>query len=161
MSEPGAALRAAIDRAMPRLEAIDDAASARRPAPDRWCAREIVGHLIDSAANNHGRFVRAQLTDDLVFVGYAQDEWVALQGYREASWRETVALWASYNRHLSRVMSRVSPEVAARPRPRHNLHELAWGAVPADGPATLAWFMEDYVAHLEHHLRQVWSATGG
>lgn len=161
MSEPGAALLAAIDRALPRLEAIGEAASARRPAPGKWSAREIIGHLIDSAANNHGRFVRAQSTDDLVFPGYAQEEWVTLQGYQEAPWRDSVALWAGYNRHLARVMSRVPPEVAARPRPRHNLHELAWRPLPADRAATLGWFMEDYVAHLEHHLRQVWTAAGG
>lgn len=161
MSEPGAALLAAIERALPRLDAIGEAASARRPSPGKWSAREIIGHLIDSAANNHGRFVRAQLTDDLVFPGYAQEEWVVLQGYQDAPWRETVALWASYNRHLARVMARVSPAVAVRPRARHNLHELAWRTVPADRPATLAWFMEDYVAHLEHHLRQVWAAARG
>ena len=159
MSEPGAALLAAIERALPQLDAIGEAASARRPAPGKWSAREILGHLIDSAANNHGRFVRAQLADDLVFPGYAQEEWVVLQGYQEARWRETVALWASYNRHLARVMSRVPPQVAAQARARHNLHELAWRPVPSDRPATLGWFMEDYVAHLEHHLRQVWAAA--
>ena len=48
-------------------------------AQDKWSPREIVGHLIDSAANNHQRFVRAQFTDDLVFSGYQQAEWVGVQ----------------------------------------------------------------------------------
>src|ERR1700686_1942977 len=30
-------------------------------------------------------------------------------------------------------------------RPRHNLHQRAWRAVPEDQPATLAYFMGDYV----------------
>ena len=66
-------LRRAVGEAVPVLLAIDEAASARPPAPDKWCPREIVGHLIDSASNNHQRFVRARFQDDLVFPGYEQD----------------------------------------------------------------------------------------
>ena len=150
-----ARLREVVDAATRALGAIDDAASARRPAPDKWSPREIVGHLVDSAANNHGRFVRAQAQDDLVFPGYAQDAWVDAQGYRSAPWTDLVALWAAYNRHLARVMT-LAPEAARmRPRARHNLDEIGWSAVPADVPATLDHLMADYVDHLEHHLRQV------
>ena len=159
-AQTAAALLASVDGAVPRLAAIGEATSARRPAPGKWSPREIVGHLVDSAQNNHGRFVRAQLAEDLVFPGYAQDEWVRVQGYAERDWAELVALWASYNRHLARVISRIPPEVAARPRPTHNLHELAWQPVPGNAPATLGWFMADYVGHLEHHLRRIWATTG-
>jgi ADP-ribose pyrophosphatase YjhB (NUDIX family) len=150
-----ARLRAVVDAAERALAGVSDAASARRPAPGKWSPREVVGHLVDSAANNHGRFVRAQLQDDLVFPGYAQDAWVEVQGYASAPWRELVALWAAYNRHLARVMARVPEAARVRPRARHNLHELAWRPVPAHEPATLDYFMADYVGHLEHHLRQV------
>ena len=159
MSDTASALRAAIDSALPRLEAISEAASAKRPAPGKWSAREIIGHLIDSAANNHARFVRAQASDDLVFPGYAQMDWVRTQHYQEAPWNALVTLWASYNRHLAYVIARVPLEVANQRRVRHNLHEIAWRTVPADQPATLAYFMADYVGHLEHHLNQVWAAT--
>jgi len=156
-----AALRTAVEQAMPRLAAISDVASARRPAAGKWSAREIIGHLIDSAQNNHGRFVRAQLAADLVFPGYEQEDWVRLQGYAECDWVELVGLWASYNRHLARVIARIPPEVAQRPRRKHNLHELAWQPVPADAPATLDYFMADYVGHLKHHLKQIWAVTAG
>ena len=159
MSRAARALERAVSEAVPRLLAIDEAESGRNPARGKWSPREIIGHLVDSAANNHARFVRAQLTDDLVFPGYAQEEWVQLQGYGEAAWPSLVALWAGYNRHLSRVIARIPDEVANRPRARHNLHEVAWSPVPPHEPATLAWFMDDYVAHLEHHLRQIWAAT--
>jgi DinB family protein len=149
-----------VERARPRLAKIDEALSARHPAPGKWSPREIIGHLIDSAQNNHGRFVRAQLSDDLVFPGYAQNEWVRLQGYNERDWSELVELWARYNVHISHVIERTPSEIATRPRRKHNLHEVAWKTVPADEPATLAYFMADYVGHLEHHLRQIWAATG-
>jgi len=153
------ALLSAIENAMPRLNSIATNASARRPAPGKWSPREIIGHLIDSAQNNHGRFVRAQLTDDLVFPGYAQEDWVRIQNYAECDWTALVDLWASYNRHIARVMSLVPRDVADRRRAKHNLHELAWKAVPADESATLGYFMADYVAHLDHHLRQIWNAV--
>ncbi|MFL5574561.1 MAG: DinB family protein [Gemmatimonadaceae bacterium] len=148
-------LEAVVGAAAPRLAAISDEASARRPAPGKWSRREVVGHLVDSASNNHQRFVRAREQDDLVFAGYAQEAWVEAQQYRAAPWGELVELWALYNRHLARVMAATPAEVRERRHARHNLHQVAWRTVPADRPATLDYFMADYVAHLEHHLRQV------
>jgi hypothetical protein len=153
-------LRDSVEHARPRLARIDDVLSARHPAPGKWSPREIIGHLIDSAQNNHGRFVRAQLADDLISPGYAQDDWVRVQGYNERDWSELVELWARYNINISHVMARVPSDIAGRPRRKHNLHERAWKPVPADEPATLAYFMADYVGHIEHHLRQIWAATG-
>lgn len=145
----------AVARAEPRLLDLDDDASARRPGPGRWSPREIVGHLIDSASNNHQRFVRAQGRDDLIFEGYAQDDWVAVQRYQDAPWRDLVALWVLFNRHLARVMAAVPEPLRTRERLRHNLHQLAWQPLPETQPATLDYFMRDYVAHLQHHLRQI------
>jgi DinB family protein len=159
-TEIAQALRTVVEEARPRLARIDEAASAREPAPGKWSPREIIGHLIDSAQNNHGRFVRAQLSDDLVFAGYAQTDWVRLQRYNKREWSALVDLWAAYNIHLAHVIAHIPAEIAERPRVKHNLHELAWQAVPADSPATLAYFMADYIGHLEHHLRQIWAATG-
>jgi DinB family protein len=151
-----------VDRVTPRLLDISDEGSARRPAPGKWSPREIVGHLVDSASNNHQRFVRAQWQDDLVVQGYAQDGWVAAQRYQDAPWTEIVMLWAHFNRHLARVMEAVPDEIRLRPRHRHNLHQMAWQPVLETEPATLDYFMRDYVGHLKHHVRQIlgpeWSA---
>lgn len=144
-----------LDDATPRLIAIGDDASARRPAPNKWSPRQIVGHLIDSASNNHQRFVRAQFTDDLIFPGYEQDRWVDVQQYGDAPWRELVTLWAAFNRHIARVMAAVPNEARTKPRRNHNLHQLASQPIPEDTPATLDYFMRDYVGHLEHHLQQI------
>ena len=150
-----AELRSAVEEGAAELLEVDPGVAAWRPGPGRWSAKEVIGHLVDSAANNHQRFVRARWQEDLVFPGYAQDAWVEAQGYQEAPWPELVTLWRDYNRHLARVMDAVPRDVATRPRRRHNLHEIAWRTVPADRPATLDYFMRDYVGHLQHHLRQV------
>ena len=86
-------LEKAVEAAFRSLSVLPDDAAARRPSPGKWSPKEIIGHLIDSASNNHQRFVRAQLQDDLVFPGYAQDEWVAAQRYQDGPWRELLELW--------------------------------------------------------------------
>lgn len=152
-------LRDAVSAITPRLLAISDADSAKPPSPGKWSPREVLGHLIDSASNNHGRFVRAQFTDDLVFPGYRQEAWVTAQRYRDAPWRELVELWSLLNLHLARVIEAAPASARQKARARHNLHEIAWTAVAEDQPATLEYFMRDYVGHLEHHVAQILGPT--
>jgi hypothetical protein len=146
--------RQTVDRAAERLLVYSDADASRRPAPGKWSRKEIIGHLIDSASNNHGRFVRAQLQDDLVFPGYDQDAWVRLQRYQERPWVDLVRLWQAYTHQIANIMEAADRDAVERPRTRHNLHELAWQTVPESEPTTLAFFMRDFVGHLKHHLRQ-------
>jgi hypothetical protein len=148
-------LREAVAAFTPRLLALSESESNRPPAPGKWCPKEVIGHLIDSASNNHQRFVRAQFTDDLVFPGYEQEAWVAAQRYRAAPWSDLVGLWRLFNLHLARVVEAVPASVRQQPRARHNLHELAWQPVAQNQPATLEYFMRDYVGHLEHHIGQI------
>jgi hypothetical protein len=153
-------LRDIVEAAAVRLLAVTPEASARRPGAGKWSAREIVGHLIDSASNNHQRFVRAQFRDDLVFPGYEQDQWVAAQKYNDAPWAELVTLWRTFNLHIARVMEAVPESERLRPRAKHNLYETATIGVPAGEPATLDYFMRDYVEHLKLHLRQIDATLG-
>ena len=131
-------LRSTVTRVSAHLHGLPESAVARRPTPGKWSTKEILGHLIDSAANNHARFVRALFVDDLICSGYAQEEWVAAQRYQESAWPALADLWRDYN-----------------------LHEVAWQSAPADAPATLDYFMRDYVGHLHHHLRQIDALVGG
>lgn len=157
MTAPRCALRLrdALTAAEPRLRAISDADSARPRAPGKWSPREIIGHLIDSASNNHQRFVRAPRQDDLVFPGYEQEHWVTAQRYGATPWRELLDLWLAFNRHIARVME-FTPEAARlRVYARHNLDEIATHAPKSPSDATLDYFMNDYVDHLELHLGQI------
>jgi hypothetical protein len=148
-------LETTVDEAMASLAPLSEFVVTWRPAPGTWCAKEIIGHLIDSAANNHPRFVRAISQPDLVFPGYAQDEWVRVQAYDRAAWTELLILWRAYNLHLARVMAAAPAEALHRRRARHNLDEIAWQPMSSDTPATLDDLMRDYVGHLQHHLGQV------
>ncbi|HEX7486738.1 MAG TPA: DinB family protein [Vicinamibacterales bacterium] len=151
----------ATAKALPALRALGDESSASRPAPGRWSPREIIGHLIDSASHNHRRFVTARWSDDLVFDGYDQDAFVSAQHYDQAPWTDLLDLWASFNRHLARVMAATPADVRAAERRRHNLDQIAWRPVPASEPATLDYLMSDYVGHLRHHLAQIVGGPAG
>jgi len=137
-------LRATVEAAAPRLLVIGEAESGARPAPGKWSQKEILGHLIDSAANNHQRFVRAQLGGELAFPGYEQEGWVSLQQYRDLPWEGLVTLWRSYNLHLAHLIGTVSGERLAT---RCVINER--------DPVTLEFLMRDYVAHLKNHLGQI------
>jgi hypothetical protein len=148
-------LETTVDDTAAWLATLPDAAVSWRPKATAWSAKEVIGHLIDSAANNHQRFVRAGSQDDLIFPGYAQDEWVRVQEYATAPWHEIVTLWHAYNRHIARVMNAIPAEVRYRKHVRHNMQQLGWQPFAPDEPATLDDLMHDYVLHLKHHLAQV------
>jgi hypothetical protein len=126
-----------------------------RPAAGKWSPKEVIGHLIDSACNNHSRFVCARLEDGLEFPGYEQDAWVTTQDYMSADWAELVTLWRAYNLHIARIVDLIPADVLVAPRPMHNLDVIAWRTVPREQPVTLEYFIRDYIAHLEHHLEQI------
>src|SRR5947209_7012625 len=86
-----------VDGAAQEFAGWTDAETARRAKPDAWSKKEILGHLIDSASNNHQRFVRAALQDELTGPGYDQEGCVRLQRYQEIQWSDLLAFWASYN----------------------------------------------------------------
>jgi DinB superfamily len=133
-----------LAEAFPRLAQITDARSEEHLAPGKWSRKEILGHLIDSASNNHQRFVRARLLSEVSFPGYAQNQWVETQGYQSESWQNLVQLWAGFNRHILHFVSRI-PEDSADNR----------CALDGNKPVTLRFLVDDYVRHLGHHLAQI------
>ena len=79
-----------VNEACHRLRSLSNEIIEARPNPGDWSVKEIVGHLVDSASNNHQRFVRLQVADGLVLPDYSQDNdaWVSVQGYQEAPWND-------------------------------------------------------------------------
>jgi len=144
-----------IEEASARLLSLTDAEASVPLAEGKWSAKEVIGHLVDSASNNHQRFVRAQLKENLVFEGYAQEEWVRVQSYGEEAWPHLVNLWKFYNLHLAHVCRAAPEQERLRARREHNLHEIGFAPVSADEPATLEHLMRDYVGHLKNHLQQI------
>jgi len=135
--------RDTLSGATPRLLAMTEQESEVPRAEDKWSPKQIIGHLIDSAGNNHQRFVRLQIDPELRMPGYKQAEWVAVQGYQDASWDDLIALWSAYNRHLARVIERIPDGKRG-----------TTCTIGADAPVTLGFLAADYVRHLRHHLAQ-------
>ena len=147
--------RETVATASQRLLQISEAQSLIPRAEGKWSPKEITGHLIDSAANNHQRFVRAQVNDELIFAGYEQNEWVRIQHYREEPWQALVQLWQLYNQHILHVMKFAPEETRMKLRARHNLNQIASDAISENEPVTLDYFMRDYVDHMKKHLGQI------
>jgi hypothetical protein len=143
MQNTAAELEQILDEARSRLLALDEAAAAKPFAAEKWSRKEILGHLIDSAANNHQRFVRLQIESTLTLPSYRQPDWVRVQHYQGRRWSDLVELWIAYNRHLAHVMRHADPQAAGH----------VWKAL--DGDLTLALLMADYLKHLRHHLDQI------
>ena len=147
--------RLTVESAFVRLQGISEEQSAIATAEGKWSVREIIGHLIDSAANNHPRFVRAQFTDDLVFSGYDQEKWVKVQAYTEEPWENLVQLWRLYNLHLLHVIARIPEPTLTLPRTKHSLDRIALETISSDRAVTLEYLIRDYLRHLKHHLKQI------
>ena len=134
-------LRSTIDEVSGTLSRMKDGEASKKESADEWSKKEILGHLIDSAANNHQRFVRACLNAAREFPIYNQNEWVLIQRYQESDWPDLVALWSAYNRHLSHVIARIP--------------EDAWYApcnIGTGEPVPLEFVIRDYLRHLRHHV---------
>jgi len=142
-----------------QFSSISEQQSQVPRAAGKWSPREILGHLIDSAANNHQRFVRAQFTDELVFAGYEQTEWVEVQRYQDELWCDLVQLWQLYNRHILHVVEVMPAEQRTRLRAKHNLHQIASELLREDEPMTLEWFVRDYLDHMKKHLGQIYESV--
>jgi len=132
-----------LENSSTRLLAISEESAGKRPTPESWCKKEILGHLIDSASNNHQRFVRLQLAPTLEMPSYEQNGWVSSQNYAGRSWRDLVELWLVYNRHLVHVIRHADPAAAGH----------IWKANGKD--TGLQFLIEDYLRHLNHHLAQI------
>ena len=132
-----------IDAALPKLRAISEAAAGEPLAPGKWSRKQIIGHLIDSASNNHQRFIRAQQGSALSFPPYAQNHWVDSQRYNDRSWNDLVTLWHAYNAHLAHVIAHLPAKSLDVPC-----------TIESNEPVTLAFLAADYGDHLRHHLVQ-------
>ena len=148
MLELSSRLEDLVARMGQELAVFTDSEAAEPAISGGWSRKQVLGHLIDSASNNHQRFVRALLEEELRWPGYDQVGCVRVQHYQDASWRTLVELWKNFNRLLAHVLAHV-PE-AKRSSP----------CIIGDGsPMSLQELAEDYVRHMQHHLEQIRSRT--
>lgn len=148
-AQVAAEITAVVEQSTSELQGLDSAQVTHKPSPGKWSIQEILGHLIDSATNNHQRFVRAQLRPDLMFPKYEQDPWVGCQRYNEAGWQEVLGLWRFYNLHLAHVIRKVPADALGVPC-----------VIGDDEAVTLQFLIEDYLVHMKHHLEQIRKHVG-
>lgn len=137
-------LLSVVEEAEPRLRAITELDSNQPVLSGGWSIKQVVGHLIDSASNNHQRFVRAALHTSLDFPGYDQSGNIKVQAVQQANWQLLVSLWAYYNRYLAHVLAHLPSAKFETPC-----------RIGAGEPVTLGFLAQDYLMHLLHHLRQI------
>ena len=114
-----------------------------RTAPGKWSKKQILGHLIDSAANNHQRFVRIQY-EDTPLITYDQNQWAALQKCDDVPVDVLINLWSNYNQLLSHVISIIHADALNK---KCNIGK--------EEHVTLDFIITDYLKHLNHHLGQI------
>ena len=137
-------LRHKVESESPNLRALtEEAASAPRVA-GKWSAKQELGHLIDSAANNHMRFVRAAIGPEYRGPSYQQESWVRQHRYQELTWETLVSFWSQYNLLLAHVVEGI---------PEDGLVAMCY--IGEHPPASLRRVIEDYAVHMQHHLDQL------
>ena len=135
-------LRDTLAKELPHLTGLSEAAASARPSgPASWSPKQELGHLIDSAANNHTRFVRASLETEMAGPSYAQNGWVDIHGYQDKPWTTTVFFWHTYNVFLADLIARI---------PEEKLTNTC--TIGSTEPCTLRFLIEDYVLHMQHHI---------
>ncbi len=147
MKELSEKLLAVIEEAEPRLRAIPAPESTKPILSGGWSRKQVIAHLIDSASNNHQRFVRAALQPSLEFPNYDQEGNIRVQAPQEADWPLLVSLWAAYNRYLAHIIAHL---------PASKLETVC--RIGPNEPKTLGFIATDYLTHLIHHLSQIGAA---
>jgi hypothetical protein len=137
-------LRRAIDLVPSRLSEISNDIAATRSGESRWSPKEELGHLLDSACNNHQRIVRAVLQENPSMPGYEQRAWVEMHAYQQRDWRELIELWIALNRQLLAAANGVPASAWARTL-----------TVASSQPVTLQFVFQDYLDHMFHHLDHI------
>lgn len=124
-----------------KLLKLDSALAHAKPALDRWSISEVIGHLVDSACNNHQRFVRAQDCSEFVFPKYEQNEWVVAANYQEGDWESLVQLWYYYNRQIAGIIRNMRTSSLSTPC-----------TITPYETCTLGFLVTDYLDHMKHHV---------
>ena len=115
------------------------AAADVRISPDKWTLSEMVGHLIDSASNNHQRFIRLQIEKSLQFPGYEAQNWVNMSKAASYPFAALVELWISYNMYLLHIIENADPSAM------DNVWETEQKKI------ALGELIEDYFRHILIH----------
>ncbi len=144
-----------ISSANTALLKLSEEECAHKSHPNKWSKKELLGHLVDSAYNNHQRFLRAASQDNLVFWGYDQDDWVIRNNYQARTWKEILATWLTVNCHLLELIQAIDDDLLYRKTTDHNFDKICMNLLESKEETCLNYLIWDYIFHLEYHLVQL------
>ncbi len=136
-------LRFLCEKIPPMLTELDEQTFSFKASSEKWSKKEIIGHLIDSATNNHQRFVRGQFEETPKII-YDQNKWNKYSYYNHIESKQIISFWATYNKQLLELIKRI---------PKDKLNNKV--DTGGENSFTIEFLIEDYIKHLEHHLHQV------
>ncbi|MBL4625146.1 MAG: hypothetical protein JKY42_08415 [Flavobacteriales bacterium] len=109
-----------------------------------WSAIQVLGHLLDSASNNHHRFVGYVAGQTFAAPGYNQDLSVERAHYQELEFSFLSSLWYNYNILTDHVVNNISEEEMPSLVKVGNSDEV-----------TLEFLIADYYDHMKTHEKQL------
>lgn len=140
MKETGKELTILVNHHYEKYHNLDDKFTSINLSDDKWSLKEIIGHLIDSASNNHQRFVRLQNENILIFPVYHFD-WIKIEKFNKVKFIDLISLFKYFNILLAHLIENVSESKLP------NIWERE------DKEVTLKEIMTDYLRHLKDHIK--------
>lgn len=140
----GQTFRTRLAAAEQKLQAISESTAGERYQQDSWTRKQVLGHLLDSAANNHVRFVVAGIQGQFGGPKYDQEGWVLAHNYANLPWTFLLEQWRVRNAMLAQVVVRIPEDKLS-----------AECRIGDDAPVTLRFIIEDYLDHLDHHVADI------
>ncbi|QOY86217.1 DinB family protein [Paludibaculum fermentans] len=142
--EVAARFHEAVATAAGQLRVITEETASQPSCPGGWLKKQELGHLLDSAQNNHQRIAIAALEGRYEGPTYAQNAWVDLHGYAEMPWSHLLRHWEERNWMLGRLIARI-------PEERLSAQVILGGGAPM----RLEAWIDDYIQHLQHHVETI------
>ena len=127
------------------VERLDNGELSYKPDETKWSKKEILGHLTDSAFYNLKRFTEVLYEAKPYKIElYNQDELVRVNQYQIIDIEDILSYWACLNKRIVFIIRAMSEA------------ELAlFVHLPDNSYQSVEWIIEDYIAHLKHHLNQI------
>lgn len=144
MKETSQQIRSLVHKTVSELSIIHSEKTGFKSSPDKWSKKEMLGHLIDSALNNHQRCVRAGYNAADQFPPYDQNNWVSIQHYNELDWHDLIRFWNELNQHLCHVIEHLPNEI-----------KLNKCNIGKEELVTIEFVIKDYLRHMQHHIGQI------
>ncbi len=132
------------------ISALSEEALQAKLNDNSWSKKEILGHLIDSAQSNIRRMVVGQYQENAHII-YHQNEWVKAADYQSYNSKDLLDFWVLLNKHFCQVLKNL---------PLENYQTTTnWGSATTpmleQDLVTLEFVANDYIRHLDHHLKQM------